>query len=156
MPKVWLVRAGRSNAHLLDFKNGGFIGIGYNLQRDVTSYATREEIENAYRDANPDKSHQPAITMIVNQLEAFLFEIESGDHVLTPTRNRSVIMHGIVDDSPAYFEASAVGDYPHRRNVSWADDGIEFTRQRLKGHSIYGFRGTVKLISDDSGEFWKI
>ena len=156
MTKVWLVRAGGADVYWLDdFKNGEYIGIGYNLRRDLTGFASHEEIERAFRDANPGMSHQPSITRIVHQLEAFLFDIEPRDHILTPTRNRSIIMHGIVDDSPAYFERSAVGGIPHRRSITWVDDSIPFTDSVLVDHGIYGFRGTVKLISDDSGEFWK-
>ncbi|MDE2744628.1 MAG: hypothetical protein OXI41_01410 [Chloroflexota bacterium] len=156
MPRVWLVRAGGSNVSWLDdFKNAGYIGVGYNLQKNLTGFVPHEEIEIAYREANPDKSHQPTISRIVNQVEAFLFEIEHDDHILTPTRNRRVLMHGIANDSPAYFEAMAIGGLPHRRSVSWVDDGIEFAQQELEDLGIYGYRGTVKLISEVSDSLWE-
>lgn len=157
MAQVWLVRAGGSNVFWLDdFRNAGYIGVGYNIQRNLTGFVPHEEIETAYREANPDKSHQSSITRIVNQVEAFLFDIEPGDHVLTPTRNRRLLMHGIVKESSAYFETKGVGGLPHRRDVVWIEDGIEFAQQELETYGIFGFRGTVKLISDDSDRFWKM
>ncbi len=156
MPKVWLVRAGGSGVSWLqDFMIGGFVGVGYNLRRDLTNFAPHEEIEEAFREANPEKSHPSSITKIVNQIEAFLFDIDSGDYILTPKRNRRAIMQGIADDSPAYFQASAVGGLPHRRSVTWVNDEIEFTDAELAAHGIYGFRGTVKLLSEDGEAFWK-
>lgn len=156
MSRVWLINA---NQGLLcaEFRNDGHASIGYSLRDDLTNFSERFEIEKAYREAKPKQSNPATISWHVNQIKAFLSCIKAGDHILTPTRDRRKLMHGIVENRPPYFvpDAVAVEGSPHRIRVAWAATSITFDDPTLKKHGIYGHRGTVKLISEDNDEFWK-
>lgn len=156
MAHVWLVRADKNGSLCDEFKEGGYISIGYSLTVDLTNFSDRGEIKSAFLVANPDKANPGTISGAVNQIEAFLAHVEQGDHILTPTGDRRELMHGIARDSSPYFIASAAGNHghPHRRRVAWEAGTTHFGDATLKKHGIYGARRTIKLISEDSIAFW--
>lgn len=155
MARVWLVRA--DGGELADeFRADNHISIGFRIAEDLSGVTDLDVIEAAFRRANPDKG-QGTVTRTVKQINAFLNEIQPGDHVLTPKPDRRWLMHGIVEDDPAYFVTSPDNDPDHhgnRRPVAWQHDTIYRYSCTPTDQKTLASRQTIELLSDDSVAFW--
>ena len=156
MARVWLVRAdGGQLAE--EFRAGKHISIGWNLRDDLSGVTDRAQIETAYRRANRTQKSKSVIGMIVGQIRAFLEEMQPGDHVLTPRRDHSWLMHGIVGDTPAYFVAKPSDPHHHgnRRAVRWEPDDVYRYSCTPDDQATLRHRATIRLISDDHMAFFE-
>ena len=153
MARVWLVRA--DGGELADeFRAGDHISIGFSIAEDLSDVTDLDVIEAAFRRANPKKG-RGTVTQTAGQISTFLNEIRPGDHVLTPRREHKWLMHGVVEDKPAYFVPKP-GDPNHhgnRRPVKWVSDDIyrddcaPADRDKLKD------RRTIALVNDSVNAF---
>lgn len=153
MARVWLVRA--DGGELADeFRAGDHISIGFSIAEDLSSVTDLEVIEAAFHRANPEKG-QGTVTRTAGQIDAFLNEIQPGDHVLTPRRDHKWLMRGIVGSGSAYFvpKPSDPDHHGNRRPVEWVGDDIyrddcaPADRDKLKD------RRTIVLVNDDAEVF---
>lgn len=155
MARVWLVRA--DGGKLADeFRAGEHISIGFSIAEDLSGVTDLEVIEAAFRRANP-KRGQGTVTQTAKQINAFLNEIQPGDHVLTPKPDHRWLMHGVVEDKPAYFVASPDDDPNHhgnRRLVAWNPGATYRYSCTPADQKTLASRRTIELISDDSVAFW--
>ncbi|MCP9919750.1 hypothetical protein KBZ12_09690 [Cyanobium sp. Cruz CV13-4-11] len=98
MTNVWCVRAG-GGMYADNFLRGGFVGIGW---REIL------------------------LSNDVNEIHRFLIEIQPNDHVIIPSANTDLLIHGVVDEATPYYDPSGDDGCPlrHRRPVTWATEPI--------------------------------
>ena len=155
MARVWLVRAdGGELAE--EFRADNHISIGYGIAEDLSGVTDRAEIEAAFRRANPKQKSKAVIGMIAGQIDSFLNEIQPGDHVLTPRRDSGWLMHGTVEDGPAYFAPKPRDPHHHanRRPVVWQGDDIYRYSCSTDDQATLRSRATIRLVHEDHGTFF--
>lgn len=139
MISVWCVRAD-FGTYTEAFVAGGYMAIDYGVGANLSSVKTREELTGFYRAAHPAEKSNLVIGQQVGQIARFLFEIQPGDYVITPSADTEFLRYGQVAPDPSY--AFVVGDqncpYRHRRQVHWAPHPI-----RRSGFSV-PFQNTIR------------
>jgi restriction system protein len=100
------------------FVDGGFVAIGWLLDRDLSPDTTRESLAEAYRSAHPSDSNF-VVGQQVGQIGRMVLDMAVGDLVITPDANTELLHCGrIVSDY--YFEpGDRACPYSHRRRVDW-------------------------------------
>lgn len=154
MARVWLVRADGGN--LADeFRADNHISIGYGIAEDLSNVTDLAVIEAAYRRANPRQKSKSVIVMIAGQIHSFVTEMQPGDHVLTPRRDSSWLMHGIVGGGPAYFvpKPDDPDHHGNRRPAEWARDDIYRDDCALADRDKLKYRRTIALVNDNADAF---
>ena len=128
MPNVWVVRAD-SGAYTEQFLEGGYVGVSWGIDHDLSDITTTEELKRYYRDYNPHRSHTPlSVAVPAGQLARFLWEIQPGDYVLTPKRDSQILIYGKVMEEPYYYAGPSTDHpQPHRRRVQWAQEELSRT-----------------------------
>jgi len=120
MPEVYCVRAefGRYAEH---FTKGGYIGIGWMYQEDLSSVRSKEELYPLYKKAHPEDTSNVVIGQQVGQIARFLFDIKPGDYVVTPSANTDLLHYGVMAPDPSYFYFQSEDGCPYRqrRRVNW-------------------------------------
>lgn len=140
MTSVWCVRAdgGTFTEHFL---RGGYAGIGWSeIDTDLGDITARDELYAVVRAAYPDIQSSIVIGNYVGQLARFLFEIQTGDYIITPAADTEWLHYGKVEPNPSYFFAGTEDGcrYRHRRRVEWS-------KNRLKrGDFSVPFQNTIR------------
>jgi len=118
--KVWCVRADWGT-FTRQFREGNYIGIGWEELGDLSDVSSREEIYPLYRAAYPEDNSNTVVGIQVGQVARFLLEIMPGDIVITPDANTELLWYGVVQADPRYFFApdDPACRYPQRRPVKW-------------------------------------
>ena len=100
------------------------MGVGFAQMGDLTGVATREALEERYRQSYASSSNN-VVGNKVGQIERFLLSIGASDYVITPRAN-SELMHGRVQDTPYYYSPDDPDGcrYPHRRKVDWSPGSL--------------------------------
>ena len=123
MTNVWCVR-GEFGTYTQQFVDGGYVGIGWMPNADLSQLTTRDELYPLYKQAHPADTSNIVIGQQVGQIARFLLEIHPGDFVITPAADTEWLHYGNVQPAPSYVYAA--GDdgcpYRHRRRVAWAGD----------------------------------
>ena len=136
---VWCVRAD-FGTYTEQFAAGGYMAIDYGVDADLSGVKTREELAVIYRATHPAEKSNLVIGQQVGQIARFLFEIQSGDYVITPSTDTELLRYGQVAPDPSY--AFVTGDpscpYRHRRRVQWAPHPI-----KRSGFSV-PFQNTIR------------
>jgi hypothetical protein len=125
VPEIYCVRA-ESGRYADQFKNGGYVAIGWFPGYSLTSIPDRDGIQRVYRDHHPGDTSPYAIGVQVGQVARFLFDIRAGDFVVTPTANSDLVYWGVVNDEPYRFVESPLDGCPqqHHRPVDWNDQPV--------------------------------
>ena len=146
MSKIWLVRAGSDAELFAEFRKRNYISIGYALIEDLRN-ASLENTVNACRDANPEARDQE-ISNWVWQIRQFLAEIQMYDHILTPSKDPTKFLHGLVAAlRPEFVPGESDGHcHPHRRQVLWHPTLLQTNKQQLIALGVWGHRGTIMPI----------
>lgn len=121
MTNAWCVR-GEFGRFAKAFVDGSYVAVGWLQDQDLSIYSSREELVPLYKTAHPDDTSNIVIGQQVGQIGRFLFDIKSGDTVITPDANTELLQHGIVKPDPSYvFEPNDPScPYAHRRLVTWS------------------------------------
>ncbi len=108
------------------FRQGGFVGIGWESTGDLSAISSREELYPIYKAGYPKDTSNIVIGIQVGQICRFLLEIAAGDVVVTPDANTELLWHGVVKGEPRYFYVphDPMCRYPHRRPVEWSKEPI--------------------------------
>jgi restriction system protein len=118
---VFCVRA-EFGTYTQQFISGGYVGIGWMANTNLSAIATRDELYPLYKAAHPDDTSNIVIGQQVGQIARFLLEMKPGDYVITPAADTEQLHYGRLAADPSYFFAG--GDdgcpYRHRRRVEWA------------------------------------
>lgn len=151
--KAWFVRAGKRAKEFKRFQQEGLIGIGFGLKTDLTNVTDPSDIEVAYRESNPSQDHMRTITQHIDEIFLFLVEMQSGDHVLMPSRDSTRLLLGTVEEGPALFDPARAedGDYPHYRRVRWGLWMQDVPKGKLVDAELFYYPYTIKEISGGLG-----
>lgn len=121
MTAVWCVRAefGKYTDHFL---RGGYVGIGYRLDEDLSGVASREELYETFKKYFPEETSNIVIGQQVGQISRFLLDIKAGDYVITPAMDTEWLHYGKVADEPSYYFSDTADGCPYRqrRKVQWS------------------------------------
>ncbi len=119
---AYCARADRGN-YAEAFKKGGYAAIGWELE-DLSDIPRGEDaaLGVAYDASYPDDGKRRR-GMNVGQIRKFLWEIESGDVLVTPTRDPGYVLVGVAEER-YYHEITPDCPYPHRREVRWLEEPV--------------------------------
>ncbi|MCP9930581.1 restriction endonuclease [Cyanobium sp. AMD-g] len=126
MTNVWCVREG-GGMYADNFLRGGFVAIGWReISEDLGPVKTRDQLYAVVRRYFPDIQSAIQLSNYVNEVHRFLFEIQPNDHVIVPSADTDLLIHGVVDAGTPYYDASGDDGCPlrHRRPVTWAAEPI--------------------------------
>lgn len=125
MTGVWCVRAefGRYTEHFL---RGGYVGIGYRLDEDLSGVSTKEKLYEVFRMAYPEETSNIVIGQQVGQIARFLLEMKGGDYVITPAEDTEWLHFGKLAEVPSYYfsDTSDGCPYRQRRKMEWSPDRL--------------------------------
>jgi predicted Mrr-cat superfamily restriction endonuclease len=122
MRNVWCVRA-ENGLYTQQFIAGGYMGIGWLRDQDLSSIHAREDLYPLYRVAHPNDTSNVVIGQQVGQIARFLLEIKAGDYIITPAASSERLHFGQVADDPSYVHVPNPNDgcpYTQRRRVLWS------------------------------------
>ena len=105
---VWVVRAGVDGRYAKHFLANGYVAFG---ELDLASASDRDEVRRRYEDAYPTEGSGHVgnsfhLKVTVSQYDAFLFDIQKDDYVITPERDTERLRYGRIIGSCE----SAAGD----------------------------------------------
>ncbi len=122
MNNLFVVRAGFGQ-YAQAFVQGGYVAIGWIAGRSLADVESKEQLHKVYREAHPDDTSNVVIGQQVGQVSRFLWDLQVGDYVITPSQNSDRVHYGVVTEQPGYFYQP--GDtncpFPHRRSIAWSD-----------------------------------
>jgi predicted Mrr-cat superfamily restriction endonuclease len=123
---VWCVRAdfGTYTKH---FVEGGYVGIGWMPNVDLSKIKSRDELYSIYKQAYPQETSNIVIGQQVGQITRFLLEIQPGDYVITPSADTEWLHYGLMAKEQSYYHSSDADGCPyrHRRRIEWAPDRLK-------------------------------
>ncbi len=108
------------------FIEGGYIGIGWLSDSDLSAIDTKDKLYPIYKKGHPNDTSNVVIGQQVGQIARFLLEIKPGDYVITPSAETDYIFYGIVQDNPYFYSDTSDGcPYRHRKKVEWIKNPIQ-------------------------------
>lgn len=132
---LWVVKGGRSGEREERFLDESVVGIGWDEISDLSTFATREDLKQAYRTEYPGSSDGKA-AVHVGQLWAFGHTMQTGDLVVVPLKSRGQIAIGQI--AGPYRHTSELGaDMRHVRPVKW--HRTDFPRTAFDKDLLYSF-----------------
>ncbi|MEE4197530.1 MAG: restriction endonuclease [Bacteroidales bacterium] len=156
MNNLYCVRAefGKFTQHFLD---GGYVAIGWLSDNDLSDIKSKEELYPLYKEAHPNDKSNLVIGQQVGQIARFLFDIKSGDYVITPAENTEFIYYGIVEED-AYFYADDSDRCPYlqRKRVKWNKEPIQRSQFSVPFQNTIRSSLTVFYISHKKNFFTTI
>lgn len=125
MPEIFCVRA-QYGQYADHFKAGGYVAIGWFGDLDLGTIPDRDGIQFMYSGYHPEDTSPYVIGQQVGQVSRFLFDIQSGDFVVTPSANPDVVYWGTMRDELYQFVSSPSDGcpYQHRRPVEWNGEAV--------------------------------
>ncbi len=125
MANVWCLRA-EYGTYANNFVKGGYVGIGYDLDKSLADVNTKEELSDIYRQAHPTEKSNLVVGQQVGQVSRFLLEMKPGDYVITPSADTEWLHYGRLTEKCYWFEGNPQDGcpYPHRRGVEWNQEKI--------------------------------
>ncbi len=146
--KYYRVMMGRKSVYLQDCLSGGFIGVNYEIDQDLTHElsddwrAFNRKFIPIYLTNHPDKS-KVAAGLACGAIHTVCKGIQQGDRVITP------------DGLGNYYICEVTGDYfykpgenlPHRRPVRWFNETFQRDQMTDDLRHSSGGPGTVSDLS---------
>ena len=123
MKNIYCVRADFGK-YTEDFLKGGFVGIGWLPNNDLSQIHHRDELYSLYRLEYPNDTSNVVIGVQVGQISRFLLDIKEGDYIITPSPNTNFLYYGVVEANSYFFANSGSCPYNHRKRVKWAKEPI--------------------------------
>lgn len=133
--QLWVVRAGEKARYADDFRNGGFIAIGF---EDFFP----SDLESVSEQALRAQATNPAQRTYASQLSAFAYHLDVGDYVIVPLlpKRRSYLVGRV--SGPYRHIAPPPHSGPHSRPVTWLG---QFPRDSLSA-SAANTLGAIQTI----------
>lgn len=155
--KYYRVMMGRKSVHLQDCLTGGFIGVNYEIDQDLTHElsddwrAFNRKFIPIYLTNHPDKS-KVAAGLACGAIHTVCKGIQQGDRVITP------------DGLGKYHICEVTGDYfyrpgeilPHRRPVRWLNETFQRDQMTDELRHSAGSIGSVSDLSGYAAEFERL
>jgi restriction system protein len=131
---MWKITAGRANAYISDFLEGGIVGIGWMEAGDYRSVSSRDELMELFAQTWPEHTNRQ-VQVGAGQVWRFLHEVAVGQNVLTYDPGSRLYHLGEIRGDPQY-EPNRMERLPVTRAVQWVarvsrDDLSEGTRNTL-------------------------
>jgi restriction system protein len=125
MTNLFCVRAD-SGMYTEHFVRGGFAGIGWFYEDDLTSFKTREALYPLFEQKFPELASPIVKGNHIGQIGRFLFDIKAGDCIITPAADSEWLRYGFVEPEPSYFFFSGNDGckYRQRRRVQWSETAL--------------------------------
>ncbi len=109
-----------------NFVKGGYVGIGWLDGVDLSSAKSRDDIEELFKKHNPMQKNQNVIGQQTGQISRFVFDLKTGDYVITPSEENEYLYYGEVVDGKYHFEIPNDGcHYHHRKKVKWENERLQ-------------------------------
>lgn len=123
MANVFCVRA-QFGQYAPAFINGGYIAIGWLDKTNLGDVkpGDLDKLRELYLIRHPTVSSL-SLGQNVGQIARFLFEIQPGDIVVSPTLENEKLAVGKVTGG-YYFEADSACPFPHRKPVEWCKETV--------------------------------
>jgi restriction system protein len=139
---TWMVRAERDGILYSEFREQGYVGIGWSELGDLNAYASRAKITEAFQRAWPESRHQKVVNAI-GCIDRFQNQMKIGDTVLTYDPPRRVYSVGTVTGD--YLYAQEKEETPHTRAVGWnskelSRDALSLATRNSLGSSLTQFQ----------------
>lgn len=122
MSRLWCVRA-EFGTYVPQFLKGGYVGIGWIDNTDISGIRTKEDLYPLYKKEHPKDTSNIVIGQQVGQIARFLLEMQPGDYVITPDSDTEILHYGELLSAPGYFYTveSDGCPYHHRRRIKWGE-----------------------------------
>ena len=133
------------------FIDGNYVAIGWLPKDDLSSVQTREELYPLYRKEYPQDTSNVVIGQQVGQIARFLWELKSGDYVITPAQDTEYIYYGVIDENAYHYADGSDGcPYRHRKKVNWNKTPIQ--RYKLDAHIQTGVVKALRANIPSGGQ----
>lgn len=126
MNNIYCVRADFGR-YTNEFINNGYVGIGWLWHNDLSNITTKEALYPLYKNDYPNDTSNIVIGQQVGQIARFMFDIQSGDFVITPSADTNYLYYGIVEENSYFFaseQETIVCPYRHRKRIKWFKNPI--------------------------------
>ena len=122
---VWCVRA-EFGTYAQRFVDGGFTGIGWLHDDDLSPITLRDELYPLYRKAYPKDTSSVVVGQQVGQIARFRLEMKAGDCILTPASNTDEVFYGVLKPNGYHYAKGDDGcPYRHRLWVDWSKEPLK-------------------------------
>lgn len=111
---MWFVRAGKGAAHASEFRNQGFVALGWKEAGPLSPDVTDEELDQALAAAYPDNKENSR-NVYAAQIRRYTREVRVGDHVVTYDNADRAYLIGTIESDVVWEDE----DLPRRRRVNW-------------------------------------
>lgn len=139
------------------FLNGGYAGIGWLPNNDLSNIKSREELYPIYKAEYPQDTSNVVIGQQVGQISRFLLEIRAGDYIITPAPDTEFIYYGIVEENAYFYADTSDGcPYRHRKKVKWNKTPIQRSQFSVPFQNTIRSSLTVFYISHTKNFFHTI
>ena len=148
MKKYYRIMLGKSSQYIKDCVNGGYIGINFTIEEDLTTKLGldrelfKKELSSIITKDLPNKS-KISIGLACGALWAICKDIDNGDVVLCPD-NSGIYQVGEISGD---YEYKSGGLLPHRRPVRWLNKTIE---RSIMSESLRHSAGSIATLSNIS------
>lgn len=119
--KCWMVRAGKDGILFENFREKGYVSVGWEKAGDLTAVNTRADIRRVLERRYPEYSAS-SIGQTAGTLLRFRSDISVGDRVVTYNPAAREYSRGEVEGE--YQFTDAPDDKAHRRGVKWDEELI--------------------------------
>ena len=101
------------------FVKGEYVAIGWLPKDDLSTVTNRADLTVLYKAEYPSDTSNVVIGQQVGQIARFIFDIQVGDYVITPSEDTNYIYYGIVQGN--YYKGTAADgcNFLQRRKVKW-------------------------------------
>jgi len=117
---LWVVRAGKYGEREGQALEKNVAAIGWDELPDLSGIKTREELYALLEKIYPDEKRKTLLNW-QSQIWPFIKEIQQGDIIALPLKNRSVIVFGEVT-GPYQYRSDFGGGMKHTRPVRWFEE----------------------------------
>jgi predicted Mrr-cat superfamily restriction endonuclease len=126
MSQIFCVRADFGK-YTDSFVGGGYVAVDWVTNEDLGAAASRDDLEDIHSSVSPNETVNVMAGQQMDQVARFLFDINAGDFVVTPSLNTEKIYYGRVCAEPNYYFYEGKNDkcpFPHRKRVIWSSAPI--------------------------------
>ena len=114
--RMWMVRAGGDGQLFDEFKNKGFVAIGWDKIVDVSAVKNLDQIKELVRRSYPNASNGQ-VNIWASQINRFRFEFHKEDYVTSYNATKRVYLVGKIESEYSYDKS--LQEYHNIRKVKW-------------------------------------
>lgn len=142
---MWMVRAGQGGSQADEFRDKGFVGIGWEEMGDLSTVPDKAALVQAYREQYPDWADGRRMSA-ASQLMRFRDEMAPGDRVLTYDSSRRIYHVGTISGEYRH-DTNVLPPCENLRPVEWQAE-LDRDRLSLGARNTLGSTLTLFRISD--------